>query len=541
VNLTFDHPQLLWLALAIAPLAVVGWIAMRQFDRLRRTIAIGLRALLLLALIIVLAAPHAQRRHDQLTVIALVDVSESIQRFAAMPPAADGSRLTYQQHLTRWLNTAAASRRPDDRFGVVVFDGAAQAVRVPSSSDDPIDLGDAPEQSGTAIADAVRLGLAMFPADSARRLVLVSDGNETVGNMLDAAREAIGGSLAATGDNDDAAFFGAAPIDVMPIEYAVTSDAQVVRLESPPNARPGQAVTVRIVMEATRPIAGRLILRHEGSVIDINGPEPGRTRAVTLPQGRSTHLATVQLAETPVNRFEALFEPDDPSSDILPENNRGEVFTATPGRGRILIVESEAGGSGSVLNAMLADAGLDTELLSASQTPSDLLSLQNYDLIVLNNVGAYELSAPQQTMLTRYVSDLGGGLIMIGGDNGFGAGGWTGTELADILPIETDPPKEYRLPRAALVLVLDHSGSMAEPAPGARAVQADRSPTNPPSSPSNRSGAETLIGVIAFSDFGQHPRPAQAQRGSRRPRRAGYPLHRPQRRNQHGARPPQSP
>jgi uncharacterized membrane protein len=89
-----------------------------------------------------------------------------------------------------------------------------------------------------------------------------------------------------------------------------------------------------------------------------------------------------------------------------------------------------------------------------NEFPADLLSLQNYDLIVLNDIAAAELATAQQQLIARYVTDLGGGLIMTGGENTFGAGGWNNTPIAEVLPIELDPPKELRLPTAALVLVL---------------------------------------------------------------------------------------
>ncbi|MBA7622567.1 hypothetical protein ES703_29945 [subsurface metagenome] len=57
-------------------------------------------------------------------------------------------------------------------------------------------------------------------------------------------------------------------------------------------------------------------------------------------------------------------------------------------------------------------------------------------------------------MLCRYVTDLGGGLIMVGGPGAFGAGGWIGSPVAEILPIELDPPQKKQLPKGALVLIM---------------------------------------------------------------------------------------
>src|SRR5690606_10492825 len=65
----------------------------------------------------------------------------------------------------------------------------------------------------------------------------------------------------------------------------------------------------------------------------------------------------------------------------------------------------------------------------------------------------------QQAMLRQYVHDSGGGLVMVGGPNAFGAGGWIGSPLADALPIRLDPPQKRQMPRGALAIVV-HSVEM---------------------------------------------------------------------------------
>jgi uncharacterized membrane protein len=60
----------------------------------------------------------------------------------------------------------------------------------------------------------------------------------------------------------------------------------------------------------------------------------------------------------------------------------------------------------------------------------------------------------------RYVNDLGGGLIMTGGPHAFGAGGWINSPVAEVLPVDLDPPQKKQMPSGALCLVIDRSGSM---------------------------------------------------------------------------------
>ena len=294
------------------------------------------------------------------------------------------------------------------------------------------------------------------------------------------------------------------PIDVAPIIYEVTGDVQIVRVESPPTAQPGQTVTVRVVIEATAPTTGTLHLRREGKLVDLNGASPGTSRRFAVPAGRSVQLAQVTLGETPINRFEATFEADDPAMDALLVNNRADAFTATPGRGTALVLDSRGDASANLLAQALERADIPVTVDRPQTLGEDLLSLQRYDLIVLDNVAAFELNPVQQTLLGRYVHDLGGGLIMVGGEQGFGAGGWNGTEVEAVLPLELDPPRQMKLAGAALVLVLDQSGSMNQRVAGTRTTQ--QVIANEAAALAIESlRRESLVGVISF-DFFAHVR-----------------------------------
>jgi Mg-chelatase subunit ChlD len=498
VNVRLDQPAMLLLALPCLALALASWRWLGgSMDPVRRGAVIGLRTAVLLALVVVLAGPRRVREHHYLAVIGVLDISGSVRRLARFPevPGHDiGSSIEYLRH---WFREATRTRAPDDRFGLVVFDGSATVVSVPGRGpyvDDNLDLGAA---DGTNIAEGIRMALATFPADAARRIVLVSDGNETSGSAVEAARQAAAGFLAS---GPGLAPRLAVPIDIVPLDYRAAGDVRVVRLEAPPLAQPGQTVALRIVLEATAPASGTLELRREGRAIDLDGAAPGTSRRITVPAGRSVQLAQVVLDESPVNRFQAAFEADDPAADALPVNNRAEAFTATPGRGAALVVDAAGEGSGNALAEALARAGIPVTVEPPHTVGSDLLSLHRFDLVVLDNVAAYELGAEQQALLARYVHDLGGGLIMVGGEQGFGAGGWNGTELEKVLPVELDPPKDLKLASAALVLVLDKSGSMNQPVAGTRASQ-QRIANEAAALAIESLRPESLVGVVSFDFF----------------------------------------
>jgi len=505
MSLQFDQPWILALGLIVVPLVVLSWRCLAAMDRLRRTVVVALRTVVLLTLVVMLAGPRTVREHDNMTVIGVLDLSGSVKRFARLPDVPDMDHPSNVEYVRQWFRQATRSRGPDDRFGLIVFDGEATVISVPVRGayvDDNLDVSIA---DGTNIADAIRLALAIFPADTARRIILVSDGNQTAGDAEDAARQAAAGFL---GDAGAAAARAGVPIDVAPITYEVTGDVQVVRVESPPTAQPGQTVTVRVVLDSTGPTTGRLHLRHEGRLVDLNGAAPGTARPILVPAGRSVQLAQVVLGETPINRFEATFEADDPAADVLLVNNRGDSFTATPGRGTVLVLDTRGNASANLVASALRQADIPVTVDRPQALGEDLLSLQRYDLIILDNIAAFELNPVQQALLGRYVHDLGGGMIMIGGEHGFGAGGWNGTPVEAILPLELDPPRELKLAGAALVLVLDQSGSMNRRVAGTRTTQ--QVIANEAAALAIESlRRESLIGVISFDFFAHVQVPLQ--------------------------------
>jgi len=492
VSIGFDRPGWLLLALIAVPLALLALRAAAGLDPVRRVTAITVRALLIAAIAAALAGPRIVRVRDDLSVVALVDVSASVRRLAGARTTGPETDAIIRRAAT-WFQQAIADRRPTDRAGIVAFDGLAAAAATPTRGavlDDRLDLRLA---TGTDVAAAIRLGLAMLPPDAAGRLVLLSDGNQTLGDAVAAAEEAAGGAEAA----------GVA-IDVVPMPYRVDGELLVQRLEAPTTARPGQVVTLRVVLRPAqaddRPVDARLLVRHEGALLDLDPETPGPGTVLRVPPGTSVHLVRATLVDRPINRFEAILEPLEPARDRLVENNRAEAFTATPGAGSIAIVQEGGASAPSLLARRLETAGLDVRVLEPRELAGDLLALQRYDLIVLDDVPSSAFTTQQQDALARSVFDLGTGLVMVGGPRSFGAGGWKRSPVADVLPLDLDPPKELRLPTAALVLVMDKSGSMAFAVAGARASQMEVAAEGASLAVESLRD-DTLVGVVTFDEF----------------------------------------
>ncbi|MFN7019982.1 MAG: hypothetical protein ACK4WH_01475, partial [Phycisphaerales bacterium] len=156
----------------------------------------------------------------------------------------------------------------------------------------------------------------------------------------------------------------------------------------------------------------------------------------------------------------AYYEPDDPEDDAIAQNNQSMAVTFVQSEGRVLVLapsEDEV----AALKQTLEQAKLAVEVREATGAPTAKEEWAGYDAVVMANTPAYAFTQQQQEDLRAYVHDLGGGLVMIGGPDAFGAGGWIGSPLADALPIKLEPPQKRQMPRGALVLIM-HSCEMPQ-------------------------------------------------------------------------------
>ena len=490
MSLRFDEPLWLVLALLAAPCAVLALRWLNAMSKARAWSAVVLRGALLLLLAAAIAGAASVRTTDRVAVIAAVDTSESIRRLAGGAGAGPAGATTAEAD---WLAKAIAGRKPDDLIGVVSFDGRSMALAAPRAAE-PGDLPlDVRAAEGTNIEQALRLASALFPPGASRRIVLLSDGNETAGDALAAARELAKGA-------------GKAAIDVVPIPYNVAREAMIESVDAPPQAASEATVTVRVTLSATEATRGTLRLTREGEPVPI-GPGGAGGRRVEFGPGVRTELIPVRLGPGRVHRFKAAFEPDTtesgaPVGDTLLSNNTGEAFTVSPGRGVALLVDGANKGRGPQrpLAAALAAAGVQTTVIAPEELPADPLSLQAYDVIFLENVSADEAPREAQALLRDYVHDMGGGLVMVGGPDTFGAGGWKGSPLESILPVKLDLPEQLIVPSAAIMIVLDNSGSMRRRPQGSMRTQQEIA--NEGAAQAVRSlDRQDLVGVIAFNSM----------------------------------------
>ncbi|MEQ9617462.1 MAG: glutamine amidotransferase [Phycisphaerales bacterium] len=435
----FDAPHYL----ALAPILwALAWLIARKslsgLGRVTRHAALVARALLILLIAVALADPQWRREAEDVAVIVVTDTSRSM-------PGAD------TQNLVEYLKSATSGAERTDRMGVVTAAEQAYVQARPLDRKEPFRVAEemrpgdwfTGNSNGTDLQSAVETGIALLQDDAAGRIVLHSDGNETDGSLLAAASAAKAAGI---------------PIDVVPLTYRIEREVVFERLIAPATGRRGQTIDLRMVLEATEATTGRLTVTQNGQAIDLNGDDDGVSSIESLDQGRNVLRIPITLTTTGPQEFEAIYEPLEPDGDFIRENNRAMEVTFVSGAGRILAYADDQSAF-EPLRQTLAESGNDVEVRSTANTHNSIIELQRYDAVILYDVPSFRFSQTQMDELASYVHDSGGGLVMVGGPNSFGAGGWIDTPVADVLPILLDPPDKRQLPRGALALIM-HSCEM---------------------------------------------------------------------------------
>jgi Ca-activated chloride channel homolog len=427
----FGQPWWLVFCILLVPILWLGRRNLAALGTIHRTAAIVLRCLAVFILVAMLAEPMLTKQNQRLSVIAVIDRSQSI------PEDLQAKNLDY-------LKQALKDKPAEDLFAAVDVAERADISKLPSGD---VEI---PRRNTTLtglqsrLEDGIEMAMAIAPPDTATRILLISEGNQTAGDIKEAAIAAAANGI---------------PIDVLPVSYNYINEVVFKSLIAPAHARSNQTISLRFILNSTAYAKGRIQLNLNGKAIDLVPDSPDVAAPVELNPGTNVKTVSVPLGGSGLHEFEAVYIPDDISQDRIDRNNRASAITYVAGRGKILIVDND-GLSGKPLYDALQNTDMDINYISGDEFPDNLTRLIDIDAIVLANTDCSAFTYRQQEMLSYYVTELGGGLIMSGGPESFGAGGWIGSPVAGILPVELDPPEKQQLPKGAIVLIIDHSGSM---------------------------------------------------------------------------------
>jgi uncharacterized membrane protein len=433
-NMTFASPNLLFLLIPI--LAFVWYIGFprQRFRRSRDVTSLILRSLLIILIVLALAGIQIIRTVDKLAVIFLVDASDSI-----------GAELAQAQ--VDYIEAALVDKPVDDEWALVVFGGDVSIDRPFTNLASVSTIRSTVLGSNTNLADAIQTAISLFPADARRRIVILSDGRETVGNAEAKARLA-----EASGVEISYVLFARPP----------QPDTRIVDFSAPQRVAAGQEFDMTVTIEAENATTATLIITSRGTQSDEGDASAEssyyREEELTLNAGINRFSITERSLNSGFLNFSA--QLDVPSADDdFTQNNFLGTFSEVVGPPRILLMYSNRVDIEHIVPA-LQNIGMNLEVTTPATLPGSIAGLAQYESIIIVNVPATELRDEQQRLIQSYVRDLGGGLVFIGGENSYAPGGYFQTPMEETLPVEMQIRDQQRLPQLTIAYLVDRSGSM---------------------------------------------------------------------------------
>ena len=418
----FSYPLTLWW-LAVVP--SVWWFGarLRNLPKWRSLTGSALRSVALVAIIIALAGPISKSASTSSNGVFVLDKSASI------------STEIFNRSI-EFVNNAVADKPPRTGIGMVVF-GASAAVEH-AVSDAPVisdDVQSFVDTGATDIGAAIELGLASLPATGQRRLIIISDGAETTGDARTAAAAA-----------------RALGVEVFVVALEAQAAGNEIRLDgiSAPNwVHAQEPFELHASIQSSGHANATVVVLRDGVAIHQD--------SVTLTPGHNRFSVADQIPIRGLREYEVLVNSD---ADTQFENNRFSTFVEVRGPPRVLHTYGQTGEQQALTQALRVQ-GIAVDEIQAVQFPAQRRLLHDYDLVILNNVSGFDLTLAKMELLEQFVRDSGGGVISIGGDKAYGAGGYYATPIQALLPVEMDIKTDASIPIAAVNILIDKSGSMS--------------------------------------------------------------------------------
>ncbi|MEW9701644.1 VWA domain-containing protein [Paenibacillus sp. SI8] len=412
-----------WALLALVPLFFyIGWLwrGLHRLQGWRKKVVVVLRSAVLVLLVLALAGTQWYTLMNRKSVVFAVDRSASVKTV--------GSEAA-------WIREAVQIRSAEDEAGVVSLGlKAALEKSLDARKMDGLQFSSQTNPQFTNIASGLQLASSLLSNRQEGHVILLSDGEENVGDVLRQGR-----LLRDRGVR----------VDVVPIPSKEKKDAAVEILRVPDKLYQAEAYTLEAVIRSTTAGSAQLRIFEDDREMT--------NQAVTLNKGENRYAVQSLAKEAGFHRYRAEIYVD---GDELSANNTNYAFSKVQGPPKVLIVEGKPGISHNV-EAALQSALIPFDTIPPELLSNDFVTYASYESIVLNNVAATQIPQAKMEMIEQAVRDYSVGLLMLGGEDSYGLGGYFKTPIERALPVYMDLRGKREIPSLGIVLVIDKSGSMA--------------------------------------------------------------------------------
>lgn len=423
--MTFVYPYGLILFLLIPLLFYFSWHALANLSILQKRILLGLRITALVFLILGISGLAIKIKSDKVCTIFLLDISNSMSGLS-------------QEDGIKVIKNLVRLKHKKEQFGLIVF-GRNPGVEIePTYNFDIKQINSVIDKNYTNLESAVDLAISIFPDNTVKRIVCITDGNQNQSDVIPKSIEARMKNIT---------------IDVIsPGDKVIKKEVWIKDVIAPQRVRLNQKFQIIVNFGTLQENA------HGTLKIFKDGVFESQTK-IELRRFRENNFYFEQsLSGEGIYQYEFILESND---DTHPENNIAGAIVYAGSKPKIFYVRPDnaiAGSYGTISfpESFEVDSGTPTSLLAG------LDNLWQYDLVIFQDVSANHLNRASMEALNHYVRDQGGGFIMLGGMESLRPGGYSETEIGQMLPVYLDPEPDAKGEGLSLVFAIDKSGSMAQ-------------------------------------------------------------------------------
>jgi uncharacterized membrane protein len=396
--------------------------------------------MLILVVGLALSDPRMIRGSDRVNLFFCLDVSKSIRDVhhedgVSRQKDGGGSLEDGDMGAMSFMRKAATSIGKEDQAGLIIF-GEEPSLEIALQRDfDPLPVKSQVNKNYTNIYEALQLAIGKLPPTGKNKIILFSDGNQNMEEAIDMAYLARSLGIEIYPVPLDSRF------DRSEVLIETLSTPQTIPLETP--------FDIKLLIMSTKENQGEVILLRNGKLMTL--------QEVKLHSGKNVLRFVDSLKEPGLYLYKAVINTPE---DAFFQNNEGFSFTQGTKKSEVLYLVGDTG-SAEHLTQALHHQGLHVVQINVNDFPPSIHGLLDYSAIVLDNISGQTLSHTLMENIEKYVKDMGGGLIMVGGDESFGAGRYIRTPVEKALPVFMDIPTDLELPGLCLILVIDKSKSMS--------------------------------------------------------------------------------
>ena len=415
---------------------VTEWIIYVRQMRYKGKFYLVLRCAVILCVLLALLGVSLKFRSSGTATVFVVDLSSSNEENL--------------EEMESYLSRTVAEMPSQNVYGIVTFGRDALVEQFLSGEKHYAGLMTVPERSATNFEEAVSRALTLIPGGYNARLVFLTDGKETGGDIRRMAQ-----ALTASGAEYLALLY----------EDQEMQDAYIDNVTLPSYLHPGDKYSVTVLVESNY---------ETDAVLEIyNGSRQTAANQVHLNKGTNRFVFSQQVsADAGSNAMETLQVQVHALGDTCQENDSYNAYSVVEAAPRVLVI-SDRNTNVSGFTAVLNAAGCDYSAVSALNAPDSIEAMLEYKSIILVDTYIDDLPDGFLDNLEAYVRDYGCGFICCGGQNSFALGGYRDTVLETVLPVDMELRSVDEKPSMAMVMVIDRSGSMSFSMPGSNATNLD--------------------------------------------------------------------